>query len=99
MTKFSKLTQPAMASEVKALGNLGTFDSIRSALQLLASEYGEITSVSVLPNMPEADEDEEVGFLVCFERTQDAMAASRSWHCFQFGFTSVVVPLRVQRPF
>jgi hypothetical protein len=31
------------------------------------------------------------GFLVCFEETVDALAASRHWHCILFGFTSVAV--------
>jgi hypothetical protein len=79
--------------EIAALGKLPSVVEIGEQLGRIANSYGRVSSIIPLPATHEGD-DEQCGFLVNFERTQDAMAASEVWHCYQFGFTSVLVSVR-----
>ena len=79
--------------EIELLGQLGSADEIAGELGKYASAFGKINGIMPLPQMPGQGAD-HWGFLVCFDKTLDAMAASRSWHCLLFGFTSVIVAIR-----
>ncbi len=79
--------------EIESLGRLESAEEITGQLGKYASEFGKITAIMPLPEMSEQSTD-HLGFLVCFDKTLDAMAASRSWHCLLFGFTSVIVAVR-----
>ena len=79
--------------EIESLGRLGSAEEITGALGKYASAFGKITAVMPLPQM-EGQGADHWGFLVCFDKTLDAMAASRSWHCLLFGVTSVIVAIR-----
>ncbi len=79
--------------EIESLGRLGSAEEITGQLGKYASTFGKITAIMPLPQMPGLGDD-DWGFLVCFDKTLDAMAASRDWHCLLFGFTSVIVAVR-----
>jgi len=79
--------------EIESLGRLGSAEEIVGQLGKYANEFGKTTAIMPLPQMPGQGAD-DCGFLVCFDKTLDAMAASRSWHCLLFGFTSVIVAVR-----
>jgi len=76
--------------EIESLGNLGSLEEIRGELGRVASNFGKITTIMSLPKREDESAD-HCGFLVCFEKTMDALAASRQWRCILFGFTTVVV--------
>ncbi len=79
--------------EIESLGKLRSAEEVAGELGKYASSFGKITSVMPLPQMPGQSAD-HWGFLVCFDKTLDALTASRSWHCLLFGFTSVIVAIR-----
>ena len=79
--------------EIELLGNLASPEEIQGELGKAASNFGKIIAIMPLPQTQEQSDD-QCGFLVCFEKTMDAMAASRNWHCLLFGFTSVIVSIR-----
>ncbi len=76
--------------EIESLGNLASVEEVRGELGRVASHYGKISTILPLPKKSDESPD-HCGFLVCFEKTMDALAASRHWHCILFGFTTVVV--------
>ena len=76
--------------EIELLGNLASAEEVRGELGRVASTYGKINTILPLPKKSDESAD-HCGFLVCFEKTMDALAASRHWHCLLFGFTTVVV--------
>lgn len=76
--------------EIEFLGSLSSPEEVKGELGRVASNFGKITAVMPLPQK-DGDAAGHCGFLVCFEKTLDALAASRQWHCVLFGFTSVVV--------
>lgn len=93
MTAEEFLGRIRPAHEIESLGELASFEDMVAELGRAASAIGKISSIA--PLMVSTDRSgDECGFLVNFERAQDAMAASRQWHCFQFGFTSVAVSIR-----
>lgn len=75
--------------EIESLGKLSSHEEIRGELGRAASSFGKTTAVMPLPMR--GGEADQCGFLVCFENTMAALAASRQWRCVLFGFTSVVV--------
>ncbi len=76
--------------EIESLGKLASPEEVRGELGKVASNFGKINSILPLPKKSDETAD-QCGFLVCFEKTMDALAASRHWHCILFGFTTVVV--------
>ena len=76
--------------EIESLGDLASLDEVRGELGRVASSFGKIATILPLPHKCQEGVD-RCGFLVCFEETVDALAASRHWHCILFGFTSVAV--------
>lgn len=76
--------------EIESLGSLASPEEVRGELGRVASNYGKISTILPLPKKSDESAD-HYGFLVCFEKTIDALAASRRWHCVLFGFTTVVV--------
>ncbi len=76
--------------EIESLGALASAEQVRDELGRVASTYGKINTILPLPKKSDESAD-HCGFLVCFEKTVDALAASRHWHCILFGFTTVVV--------
>ncbi len=76
--------------EIESLGDLASLDEVRGELGRVASSFGKISSILPLPHK-NVEGIDRCGFLVCFEKTVDALAASRHWHCILFGFTSVAV--------
>ncbi len=76
--------------EIESLGKLASPEEVRGELGKVASNFGKISSILPLPKKSDETAD-QCGFLVCFEQTMDALAASRHWHCILFGFTTVVV--------
>ncbi len=81
--------------EIESLGNLSSPDEIRGELGKVASNYGAISAILPLPKKS-GESTDHYGFLVCFEKTVDALAASRHWHCVLFGFTTVVVFVKLR---
>ena len=81
--------------EIESLGKLASLDEIRGELSRAASNFGKINSILSLAQKSDENTD-RCGFLVCFEKTMDALAASRQWRCVLFGFTTVVVFVNVK---
>jgi hypothetical protein len=79
------------SADVSSLAHLPSSEEIRTELLRLGSACGSITSVL---RLPERDANANHEYLVTFERTQDALTASRLWQCYLFGFTSVLVSIR-----
>lgn len=90
MTTSLHLEKIKPSPEIESLGRLASQEEIRGELGRVASNFGKITTVMPLPKRGE-EEGNRCGFLVCFEQTMDALAASRHWRCVLFGFTTVVV--------
>ncbi|WP_153111503.1 hypothetical protein [Propionivibrio limicola] len=93
MTNYGNLARLSPSPEIRSLESLDSPEAIQMALERVANSYGKTTSIMPLP-LSKDDDGDQCGFLVCFENTQDAMTASRTWRCLQFGFTSVIVSLR-----
>ena len=80
--------------EIESLGRLTSPEEIKGELGKVARNFGNITAIMPLPTMQEQGGN-QCAFLVCFEKTLDAITASRNWHCLLFGFTSVIVAIRL----
>lgn len=90
MTTCLHLEKLRPAPEIESLGRLASQEEIKGELCRVAGNFGKITTIMPLPKRND-DGADQCGFLVCFEKTMDALAASRHWHCVLFGFTTVVV--------
>lgn len=76
--------------EIESLCKLSSVEEVRGELGRVASSFGKTSAIMSLPEKA-GDGDDQFGFLVCFEKTADALAASQKWRCVLFGFTTVVV--------
>jgi hypothetical protein len=81
------------APSIEAIGALLSVEDMREELRRAGTACGHINSVVHLPRQRDGNDCE---FLVTFDNTQDAMAASRKWHCCMYGFTSVLVSVKRQ---
>jgi hypothetical protein len=77
---------------LQSLAGLPSVARMSEALHLLAQDYGEVRSVSSLLGAAESGHD-KLYFLVDFERSADALAASRGLPGFLFGFSTLLVTL------
>lgn len=75
-----------------ALGFLESEARIAERLKYLASAYGKVVSVTPIPRSTEEERKVSV-FLVDFEDTRGAMAASHGLKCYLIGFSTLVVPV------
>lgn len=82
------------APEIEALSELPSKEEVRAALAELAARYGKVGAVTPLPDAAAAGSDTSQ-FIVEFDRTHDAMAASSGWRCPLFGFAAVIVSLKL----
>ncbi len=80
------------APEIEALALLGTEAEMVDALRDIAGGYGNITAVSPIATVSRGEAETRL-FSVSFERTVDAMAASRGLQCYLFGFSTLIVPV------
>lgn len=78
--------------ELECLARLPSLARMADALHELAQAYGEVRSVSPLVGAETSDHD-KLHFLIDFERSADALAASRGLPGFLFGFSTLLVSL------
>lgn len=77
---------------LESLARLPSLVCMVDALHELAGAYGEVRSVSPLAGAA-ASEHDKLHFLIDFERSADALAASRGLPGFLFGFSTLLVTL------
>ena len=82
--------------EIEALGILSSQAAVMERLEKLAGCYGKVIAVSPLPEKYPGGAGGHA-FAVCFEKTQDAMTASRDLRCLQIGFSMLLVPVTLCR--
>lgn len=80
------------SSGLESLARLPSVARMADALHALAQAYGEVRSVSPLVGTA-ASEHDKLHFLIDFERSADALAASRGLPGFLFGFSTLLVSL------
>jgi len=78
--------------EIGQLAGLNCEADVTAQLLKVASVYGQVKSILSLSTLPRDGGPQQV-YLIYFERTVDAMAASRALRCLHFGFSSIMVPI------
>lgn len=78
--------------EIEALALLASEAEMVDALRDIAAGYGSVAAVSPIATVSRGDAETRL-FSINFERTVDAMAASRGLQCYLFGFSTLIVPV------
>ncbi len=80
-------------ARIEELARLATTADVIERLREITGGYGKVMAVSQMASIAHRGEDIDL-YRVCFERTVDAMAASRDLNCYLLGFSTLVVQVR-----
>jgi hypothetical protein len=80
------------APAIQALSHLPSSAAVQAGLWDIASQYGKVAVITPLPSSSQSPLNHQI-FLVDYEDTVDAIAASRGLKCQLFGFSTLLVSI------
>jgi hypothetical protein len=78
------------APEIADLRFLSSEAKMIEALKEIASVFGKTLSVSA---MPQSGDSDDYLFLIHFDQTKDAIAASKAMKCYLYGFSTLMASI------